>query len=109
VLACAKIFHGFGGYRVEAAGWVIVGAVGQVTRTTGGTWSGSINSTVIMSLLGVMGRWTGWLTRSRICAPQVMDPQARRELQLRAGCFCFDLEIAAWCVHLCVQIAGDQR
>ena len=47
--------HGFGGYRVEAAGWVIAGAVGRVTRTAGGTWSGSINSTVIMSLLGVMG------------------------------------------------------
>jgi hypothetical protein len=35
------------------------------------------------------------------------DLLARRELQLRAGRFCFDLEITSWCVHRCVQFGSD--
>jgi hypothetical protein len=64
---------------------VIVGCWGHTTRTTGGLASGTINSTVIESapligpLLSVIFLGHG------ICAPKVVDPQARLVFEHLAG------------------------
>ena len=87
MLACAKIFMASAATALNRLGVVMVGAVGQVTRITGGMSSGWMSSMVIVSF----GDWVSW-SSTRVV---VSDTGSR-----------FRTEWDFWPVGSCTVLAG---
>ena len=105
MLACAKIFMASAATALNRLGLVMVGAVGQVIRITGGTSSGWMSSMVMVSF----GDWVIWpsarvFVLDRGSRSNPVGFLARREVPAPGGpLFVCDLESAA----TCEQTAGE--